>query len=402
MSDPGNGPRPTLAAYAAERGLLHREHSFALPQATQLLRHGFMREVPSLVRGDLPGGVGNAYLAQVDVVYEGRTDLERSPFTLVLIQAPESLGFAVRVLCHDRDLSKLDMTNPDSDREVIEAEDRAVRLESEDFLRRYALFTDADQDELSVWRLFAPTLIAWLTAEAPADFSFELQDGALCCFVPGTLSDPDAIDELCEASARVMKEVARVGADSGVAGGRATGGERLGKVEAELAEQRFDRPPESVKAAAKAFRRGPFIGDGAWKLGAEAFFREQAVVAGFRRIDPSEFRSSHMQTFLPGKLAHVAVSDGDGWPRTGTYLVLTDNAEYDDMGWTALIADGVSPLLNRGTVPGGVSAERGLVKSSFDARSMIYTTLDGGPRDRNAAELGSFLTTCRNLLDPPG
>jgi len=110
---------PTLASYAAERGLHFRETSFALPQATQLLRHGFMREVSGLVRGNLPGGLEDAWLSHVAYVYEGSNDLKRSHFTLVLIQAPESIGFAVRVLCHDRDLSKLDMTNPDSDREVI-------------------------------------------------------------------------------------------------------------------------------------------------------------------------------------------------------------------------------------------------------------------------------------------
>ena len=45
---------PTLASYAAERGLHFRETSFALPQATQLLRHGFMREDSGLLRGTLP------------------------------------------------------------------------------------------------------------------------------------------------------------------------------------------------------------------------------------------------------------------------------------------------------------------------------------------------------------
>jgi len=289
---------PTLASYAAERGLYFRETSFALPQATQLLRHGFMREVSGLVRGNVPGGLEDAWLSHVAYVYEGTNDLRRSHFTLVLIQAPESIGFAVRVLCHDRDLSKLDMTNPDSDREVIEAGDRAVSLESQGFLERYALFTDNDQDENSVWRLFAPTLIDWLTTSAPKDFSFELQDGALCCFVPGSLTDPEEIDGICEASARVLREVARIGAGGG--GKAVDAGDRRSRVDEELAKHPFSSPPESIKSAAKEFKSGLFISEEAWKFGAEAFFREQAAAAGFRHMDVGSFRASHIQTFLPG------------------------------------------------------------------------------------------------------
>jgi len=392
---------PTLAGWAEQRGLYFRESSFALPQVTQLLQHGFMREVTGLVRGDLPGELADGWLAHVAYVFEGMNDLKRSQFTLVLVQAPDSLAFADRVLCHDRDLSKLDMSNPDSDREVITIPDRSVSLESEAFLRRFALFVDSDQDENSVWRLFSPALIDWLANSAPVDFSFELQNGALCCFVPGSLVDPDQLDELCLAVAKVMKEVTRIGE------GRAGSGQgsvvdpdsRRGQVEAKLAGVSFDSPPASVKKAAKEFRKGLMIGDEAWKLGAEAFFREQSAAAGFERIDPSSFQSSHIQTFLPGKLAHAAAG-GPGTIFENAFLVLTDNTEYDTMGWTVLVADGASPFGARGGLASGVSAERGLVKVSMGGRSLIFTTLDGGPRDRNAEELSSFLGACESALGP--
>jgi len=388
----------TLAAWAAERGLLYRETSFALPQVTQLLRHGFMREVTGLARGDLPGGLAEGWLAHVAYVYEGTNDLKRSPFTLVLVQAPESLGFADRVLCHDRDLSKLDMSNPDSDREVIKAPDRSVRLESEAFLGRFALFVDSDQDENSVWRLFSPSLIDWLTRESPTDFSFELQNGALTGFVPGSLTDPDRLDELCRATARVMKEVTRIG--EGTAGdGPLDPGSRRGRIESRLAETRFDAPPDSVKQAAKAFRKGLVIGDEGWKLGAEAFFREQSGAAGFDRIEPSAFQSSHIQTFLPGKLAQAAA----GRPGTAfenSFLVFTDDAEFDSMGWTVLVADGMPAFGAVGGMPTGVSSERGQIKVNTDGRSLIFTVLDGGPRDRDSKELNSFLDAVKGFIKP--
>lgn len=396
--EPTDGAPPTLAEYAANRGLYFRPSSFALPQATQLLRHGFMREVSGLVRGDLPGGMNDAWLAHVAYVYSGVNDLKRSPFTLLLVEAPESIGFAVRVLCHDRDLSKLDMTNPDSEREIVRMDDRAVKLESEQFLRRYALFTDNDQDENSVWRLFAPSLIHWLSAEAPEDFSFELQDGALCCFVPGTLTDPDRIDAFCEAAGRVLEDVTRIGAGSDLSSTKPVDPEsRQGQIERALAAKTFGEPPKSVKAAAKAFRNGLFISDEAWKLGAEAFFREQASAAGFTRIDPSSYRASHMQTILPGDLAQVAQGSDEGIWR-GCYLVQTNNDQYDTMGWTMLVADGRSPMLGRGTLPAGISSERGLVKLNTDGRSLIFSALDGGVRDRDGQEMSDFIEACRPVL----
>lgn len=51
---------PTLAEYAAQRGLAHQLSAAALPKATQLMRHGFLQEVPSLARGTLPGGLDEA------------------------------------------------------------------------------------------------------------------------------------------------------------------------------------------------------------------------------------------------------------------------------------------------------------------------------------------------------
>ena len=387
--------QPSLASYATERGLYFRETSFALPQATQLLRHGFMREVSGLVRGNLPGGLNAAWLSHVAYVYEGANDLKRSHFTLVLIQAPESLGFAVRVLCHDRDLSKLDMTNPDSEREIIRADDKAVTLESHGFLERYALFADNDQDENSVWRLFAPTLIDWLTTSSPQDFSFELQDGALCCFVPGSLTEESEIDGLCMAAARVLREVTRIGEGGG---GQATSAnDRRSRVDVELAKHTFSDPPKSIKAAAKEFKNGLFIGDEAWKFGAEAYFREQANAAGFEHIGVSRFRASHIQTFLPGEPVNAA-QGRSGSIFENCFLVFTNNNEYDTMGWTILVADGRSPTLDRGAIPSGVSAERGLTKMNMDGRSLIFSTLDGGVRDRDETELTSFLRDCRAVL----
>ena len=367
------------------------------------MRHGFLQEVPSLARGTLPGGLADAWLAQVDYVYEGRSELERSAFTLVLAEAAGSGDFAVRVLCHDRGLSERDRSNPDADREVVELDDRAVRLESDEFLRRYAVSTDHDQEQLSVWQLFDPSLIAWLTAEAPAGFSFELQDGALSCFVPGLTADEAELDALCTAAARVFARVMAI-AGPGEGSGSPAPGSRQSQIDRELAEHPFATPPQSTKAAAKAFRSGLTLGDRAWALGAEAFFRAHAAAVGFERMPNSGFRAGHLDTFLPGTIAQAAagrVADG----AAEAFLVFTDDESYDDIGWSVLVVDLASPLEGFAlaqSVPRGDRSQRGLLQAGTDGRSLILSALDGGSRDRSGAEFEAFFAAASELVAPLG
>jgi hypothetical protein len=385
----------TLADYAASHGLLHRAASFGLPKATQLMRHGFMQEVPSLATGELPQGAGQGWLAQVNYAYEGRNDIERSPFTLVLVGALESNDYAIRVLCHDRGLDKRDRSNPDSGREVVKLDDKEVRLESDLFLKRYAVSTDGDQEQLAVWQLFSPGIIQWLTAEAPERFSFELQDGALACFVPGYVDDEAELDALCAGAARIL---ARVVAIDGPGAAAPAEGTRRGQVERELAEHPFEAPPQNVKAAAKPFRHGLVLGDRAWALGAEAFFRGQAAQVGFEPIAASDYRAGHLDTFLPGVLARAARGRlGSG---EGAYLVQTDSEDYDDMGWTNLVVE-ASPLEAMAlvaSVPRPDTSVRGTMQVGADGRSLILTTLDGGRRERTAEEFGRFYDAATALV----
>ena len=171
MSEETDAAAPRLKDYAAAHGLAYYPN-WTLPEATQLMRHGFMREAPNVLIGDLPCGLEDAWLAHAG--YSAQTSrgrIEERIFTMVVARAPASIRYAVRVLCHDRDLSERDTSNPDADTEVVELDDTAVELESVEFLRRYRLSTDHDQDQLRVWQLFSPGLIRWLTDSAPRDFS---------------------------------------------------------------------------------------------------------------------------------------------------------------------------------------------------------------------------------------
>ena len=250
MNADADAARTMFRTYARRRGLTHYQ-DWGVPEATQLLRHGFAQMVPNLALGELPNGLGDGWLAHASFATDSAAGLEQHEFTVVISRVPESIGFAVRVVCHDRGLSDAERTNPNADAEVVELDDHDVEVESARFLGRYAVATDHDQDRIRVWQLFSPALIDWLTEAAPPRFSFELQDGALCCFVPGFLAEEAELDALCAAAGRIHDRVLELAAAAPTTA--AAGPTRSTMIEAELAAHPFARPPQSVWAAARAF-----------------------------------------------------------------------------------------------------------------------------------------------------
>ena len=175
-------------------------------------------------------------------------------------------------------------------------------------------------------------------------------------------------------------------------------GSREDLVDRELAKHPFEAPPESTKAAAKAFRHGLRLGDKEWALGAEAFFREHAARVGFQPMPPSAFRAGHIDTFFPGDLAHVAQGRLPGG-EVEAFLILSNDASYEDMGWSVLVVDLSSPMQGLAlaqSIPRGDASKRGSIQAGTDGRSLILSALDGGARDRGAAEFDAFFEAgCR-------
>ena len=396
-----SGAAAAMQAYASERGLMHFEH-WSVPEATQLLHHGFMREVPSVAIGDLPGGLSRSWLAHAGFAFTTRSDIERHWFTVVQTEARASAGAAVRILCHDRGLSEVDRGNPDAERQTVELEDRPMTVESEAFLKRYIVTVDHDQDQVEAWQLFSPALIDWLTREAPADFSFELQDGALWGFVPGMLEDAGALDAICLATARIRDRAVELGDEPGTAArwiGRAEP-TRTEIVERELAEHPFDEPPKSVKAAARKFG-GLHIEDAAWELGAEAFFRSHAAGLGLEPVAPGEFRATHMTATVPGQVTQAASgriphSEVDGWLLWSTD---TDPA-FPNVGWMILLAEmdpGDLSLAFTGFPAFEFAEKEHQLTASADAENLMLWQ-PGEPRERTAEQLHAFLELAGPLL----
>ncbi len=389
-----------MKAYAEANGLSYYEN-WSLPQATQILRHGFMQMVPNLVTGQTRAfgdiWLAHAYYAEM----KGGRDVHRY-VTLFYVAAPKGSPFAMRVLCHDRDLTDTDVSNPDAERQVIELDDAAVRLESEAFAQRYSLSTDHDADPVRVWQLFDPDLVDWLSRDAPRDFSFELQDGALCCFLPGVVSDLDALGRLTAAARRVYERVGEIASGLGDAEGTAppAPGTRDDIVERDLAEHPFAEVPKSVRSAAYELGHGPIPTERAWKLGAEAFFRSYAESVGMKRVDNAAFRAAHLELSVPGALTAVAAGPlMPGGP--AGYLLWTSSDDGYGSGWQALAVD-VPHGTNTytfATMPSVDAAqnEHG-IDTSAGSTTIVMWKPDDGPKRRSRKKLDEFLGTAGPLM----
>jgi hypothetical protein len=347
-----------------------------------------------VIIGDLPGGLTGSWLAHYRL--EGAAVGGGRCYTVVIVAAAASVNYAVRVICHDRDLPRRDASNPDADLQSIEMDDRAVAVESDAFLKRYAVSTDHDQNQVRAWQLFDPALIHWLTEDAPDNFSFELQNGALCGFVSGAVADADALDALCEATALVHTRVLEIGSDPAAAPTPAEAGSREDTVDRALAEHPFETPPRSARAASLHFGL-PLVSHTSRQLGAEAFFRTHAEALGLELLKPDEFMAAHIDIAVPGSITQVAHgrlpnTDLDG------YLVFTSDS--DAGGWSVLVAD-ISRSDN-GFAFAGSPAEKRAEKDGLDISSNGSTITvwkpDGSPFSQTERKLNRFLEQACPIL----
>jgi hypothetical protein len=377
---------PQWQAYANERGLSYYPN-WSIPEVTQLLHHGDFGDEPNVIIGALPGGLASSWLAHFRL--EGRRT-----YTVVVVGAPASVNYAVRVTCHDRDLPDRDASNPDADLQTVEMDDHSVAFESTAFLSRYRVSTDHDQDPLRAWQLFGPSLIEWLTTDAPDDFSFELQNGALCCFVPGALATPNELDALCLATAKVHQRVREIEATAGPA----AAGSREEEVDRELAEHPFAKPPRSARSA--AFRFGvPWISQRSRHLGAEAFFRSHAAALGLTPMDPDEFMAGHIEIAVPGTITQVARGPLPHTDALDGYLVFTSDAVA--AGWSVVIVDILQE--DNGFAFAVMGGREEWEKAGLDVSSNGSTITvwkpDGNPFSKTARKLDRFLTDACPLLE---
>lgn len=379
-----------MRSYAGSRRLGYEAFEFA-PEATQILRRRFLPlgwNVVSRENG-------------AELMHLPAEEGDRSWVTVLVRPAAASAGFAARILCHDRDVDEELARDADAELQSIALADVGVELESVAFDRRYRLLVDADQDPVALRRLLSPELIADLTALPPDGFSFELQDGALACFLTGVRTDPAELDALTDAAERVHAAAEEVGRASPER--RTAPGGRESRIEAALATHPFARPPASVREAAKAFRRLPipgFIDAAAWGLGAEAFFRTYVASIGMELSTPAAVKSTHYEAGVIGDPVHVAHGTLPGTNRDGWLLLCAASDPRGD-GWIEMIVDvpyGSSTFTWAGSEDERRAEELGM-EMAATASAICVWKIDEGSRGRTLAGVSAFVEFVAPLLD---
>lgn len=359
----------------AEREGLEYKRAGQLPASVPLLGQS-ERIFDHIVHGPLPSG-REANLAHYTYLTRHKNRTRRHRFTVLLTAVPESAPFVSRLSLHSGGASAGGMIlDPGSGLEIGM---RPVALESAVMAERWALQVGADTDDSWVRQLFSPRFIDWLISEAPQELSFELENGALCVYLPEHTDSPEDLDALRRAAERIAT---RLRDEAHEEAGQLQDAspaelERAAEVDAELAKVSFGRPPESATEAARAFRararrsRAPIatgaataagaapismlvvwgfepaglalgVGTGlalggvafdgaarsrASTLGEAAFLREYARTRGLEEETPQSFGARHLGLPLPGVV--TAALHGT-LPRTvleGSLLLLEDRSD---------------------------------------------------------------------------
>ncbi len=244
-------PSSPLAAFAAANGL-----SFAptaeLPARGRTLSEP-SGEVEGAASGVLPGGIEGT-LARFVYVFrttdsDNNTSEERRPFTLVVTEIPESIGF-IPFFGFSGPASKIDARAGGEDMVTIDM-DRSELLEH---ARAYA-YRGTDEHWLA--QLLSPALVQWLE-RCPEDFGFELASGVLCVGRGGYIGDADELRALCTDAAHLAGAIRQEALEEVGTGGEEESAARDPNavdpaMEAALAAVPLD-PPANRAAALGAFR----------------------------------------------------------------------------------------------------------------------------------------------------
>lgn len=195
-----------FSAYASARGLNRASGKSNLPPSTPLLRKGDRRYAEQVMNGSLPGGAAGAlalYTYEVETHdSEGNSDTDYYRFTVVMHDIPSVAAKVADINCQRRSGFRF----MDSAEDVFRKMQR-LELESEALDKNFEIFYGANDDEVWMKQLFAPSFIVWMSERTPDKFAWELSAGSLCCYVRGHYDNAAELDAMCEASGAVAQRL---------------------------------------------------------------------------------------------------------------------------------------------------------------------------------------------------
>ena len=261
-----------------------------MPEATQLLRHGFAHG--SAARPRRPPGWPRRRLARARELRRRAAPRDRGApvHRGDLAGRPRASASRCGSLCHDRGSPTRSARTPTPSARGGRLDDATSRSRAGASSSRYALVTDHDQDQLRVWQLFDPALIDWLTEKAPARLLVRAPGRGAVLLRPGRRRPI----RTARCALRWRRPGPRPRARARRDAARSTAGERdrADRDHRGASSPRIrSRAAASVWAAAQEFGWWGLVTGRSWRLGAEAFFRAYAAGQGFTRIERRPFRA---------------------------------------------------------------------------------------------------------------
>jgi hypothetical protein len=190
----------SLSRFAENHGLRYSKTIDLPAQGSTLSRDG--ARVEGAATGSLPGGIDGS-LVHFTYTYtwtdsDDHTHTEVRKLTLVVAQAPESIGF----------LPYMGFAGPASHLNPMagSTEMTQVDLGDDPALKgaRACAYKGTSQSWLA--QLLSPALVEWL-ARSEDDWGFELANGVLCAGRAGYATDPAALTTICEEAAHIAAAI---------------------------------------------------------------------------------------------------------------------------------------------------------------------------------------------------
>jgi hypothetical protein len=205
-----------FAVYAGQRGMTLSGRT-RLPPMTPLLRKGDDRYAEHSFAGPLADGLDGvlALYTYEEETSDGKGGRETNyyRYTVGLVEVPECAVQVPELFCRH----KVGLRALEGLEDAFRRSKQRVKLESEALDERYEIFSDKDQDQVWLRRLFSPTFVVWLGEEAPKKFAFELVAGYLCCYVKGHKKSAAELDLVRAASATVARRLREEAQETGAA-----------------------------------------------------------------------------------------------------------------------------------------------------------------------------------------
>lgn len=246
-----------LAKFADSHGLTYSDRVDLPEQGDLLCRDG---KVEGAATGALPG-VAQGTLAHFTYTYsytdsDNHTHHEERPFTIVVTEIPESIGF-LPYMGFSGSASKLSANAGGEDMAPIE-------MDKSDALKDASAYAYKGTSESWLAQLLSPAMIQWLERSAD-DFGFELANGVLCVGRNDYLTDERELATCCEDAAHLAgaireESLEEVGTDGGEIEAAKDPDAADPRMEAALRSVQIESPatPVAAQGAFKSYaRRAP-------------------------------------------------------------------------------------------------------------------------------------------------